>query len=91
MFTLMPLGRQSLMQKMRFPAPGLITPCTAPKGCSEQAGCSDLSWMARDAPAGLTQSGEMSPDRHTTGQLQLRMSLHIEMAYQLSFGAKTAF
>ena len=80
-FTLTPLGRQSLMQKMRLPAPGLIMLCTAPKVCSEQAGSSDFSQTARDAPAGLTQSEEVSPDRRTTGQLLLRMSLHIEMAY----------
>ena len=86
-FTLTPLGRQ----KMRLPAPGLIMLCIAPKVCSEQAGSSDFSQTAQDAPAELTQSEEVSPDRRTTGQLQLCMSLHIEMAYQVSSQTKTAF
>lgn len=56
LFTLMPLGRQSLMQKMRLPTPGLIMPRTAPKGCSKQAGSSDFSQVAQGTPAGVTQS-----------------------------------
>lgn len=52
----MPLGRQSLMQKMRLPTPGLIMPRTAPKGCSKQAGSSDFSQVAQGTPAGVTQS-----------------------------------
>lgn len=79
------------MQKMRLPTPGLIMPCTAPKGCSKQAGSSDFSQVARGTPAGVSQSEEASPDRHTTGQLQLPVSLHIEMVYHVSFGAKTSF
>lgn len=90
-FTLMPLGRQSLTQKMRLPTPGLIMPCTAPKGCSKQAGSSDSSQVARGTPAGATQPKEASPDRRTTGQPQLPVSLHIEMVYHISFGAKTSF
>lgn len=31
------------MQEMRLPTPGFIMPCTAPKGCSKQAGSSDFS------------------------------------------------